>query len=188
MATTFLPHLDRQTGPRRHVSVTDTSAGDDWAGWLDRHGAALVLFARQWSTSRTEAEDVVQEAFVRFWRSRQRAQDPAAYLYACVKRCAIEMMRSSSRRVRREEASAREETVPLFGCDLERDERRVAIEAALAGLPEPQREVLVLKIWGGLSFPQIAAAVNVPPDTAASRYRYAIAKLREQLAEEPTHG
>ena len=46
----------------------------------------------------------------------------------------------------------------------------------------------MLKIWGGLTFPQIAAALGVPPDTAASRYRYAIAKLREQLAEEPSHG
>jgi RNA polymerase sigma-70 factor (ECF subfamily) len=169
--------------------VTDTSAGDDWAEWLERHGAALVLFARQWSPSRAAAEDAVQEAFVRFWRSRHRAQDPTAYLYGCVKRCAIEMTRSSSRRSRRERASARDEAAPMFACDLERDERRAAIEAALVRLPEPQREVLVLKIWGGLSFPQIAAAVNVPPDTAASRYRYAIAKLREQLAEEPTsHG
>lgn len=181
--------LDRPAGPRRHVSVTDTSAGDDWAEWLERHGAALVLFARQWSPSRAAAEDAVQEAFVRFWRSRHRAQDPTAYLYGCVKRCAIEMTRSSSRRSRRERASARDEAAPMFACDLERDERRAAIEAALVRLPEPQREVLVLKIWGGLSFPQIAAAVNVPPDTAASRYRYAIAKLREQLAEEPTsHG
>jgi RNA polymerase sigma-70 factor (ECF subfamily) len=60
-------------------------ASDDWAVWLDQHGAALVLLARQWLPCRAEAEDVVQEAFVRFWRSRQRAADPAAYLYACVK-------------------------------------------------------------------------------------------------------
>ena len=77
----------------------------------------------------------------------------------------------------------------MFACALERDERRVAIEAALVRLPQPQREVLVMKIWGGLSFPQIGAALGIPQDTAASRYRYAIAKLREQLAEEPTsHG
>ena len=45
-----------------------------------------------------------------------------------------------------------------------------------------------MKIWGGLTFPQIAAALGVPNDTAASRYRYAVAKLREELAEEPSRG
>jgi RNA polymerase sigma-70 factor (ECF subfamily) len=66
------------------------------------------------------------------------------------------------------------------------DERRRLIESALGQLPVAQREVLVMKVWGGLTFPQIAAALDVPADTAASRYRYALAKLREQLAEEPS--
>ena len=112
--------------------MTGTGNGDgDWADWLARHGAALVLFARQWSPSRADAEDVVQEAFVRFWRSRERAEDPTAYLYGCVKRCAMEMLRSTSRRTRREEAAARGEPVPMFACPIERDERRAAVEAAL---------------------------------------------------------
>ena len=89
-------------------------AGDNWGEWLDQHGAALVLLARQWLPSRSDAEDVVQEAFVRFWRSRQRAADPAAYLYACVKRCALEWQRSRSRRSRREEAAARPEAGSWF--------------------------------------------------------------------------
>jgi RNA polymerase sigma-70 factor (ECF subfamily) len=98
------------------------------------------------------------------------------------------MSRSSLRRCRREHAGARDERAPLFACAVEQDERRVSIESALAELPDPQREVVVMKIWGGLTFPQIAAALNVPNDTAASRYRYAVAKLREQLAEEPSRG
>ena len=44
-----------------------------------------------------------------------------------------------------------------------------------------------MKIWGGLTFPQIAAALELPVNTAASRYRYALAKLREALAEEPSY-
>lgn len=165
--------------------------GDDWAGWLARHGAALLLFARQWAPTRADAEDAVQDGFVRFWRSRGRARDPVGYLYACVRASALDWARSSQRRARRETATARREGAPgggLFVSPVEHDERRAAIEAALARLPEPQREVLVMKIWGGLSFPQIGAALGLPPDTAASRYRYAIAKLREQLAEEPSHG
>lgn len=166
---------------------------DGWAGWLARHGPALVLFARQWAASRADAEDIVQEGFVRFWRSRERANDPAAYLYACVRASALDWVRSGQRRWRRETAfAAGRESLPggdMLTSRQEQDERRVAIESALARLPEPQREVLVMKVWGGLSFPQIGAALNIPPDTAASRHRYAIAKLREQLAEEATsHG
>src|SRR5947207_883798 len=143
-------------------------AGDQWAVWLDRHGAALVLLARQWVDRRADAEDVVQEAFVRFWRSRQRAVDPAAYLYACVKHCALDWQRARRRRSRREEKVARPEAEPLFAGPLEQDERRTAIEAALASLPDNQREVVVLKTWGGLSFPQIAQALAIPANTAAS--------------------
>ena len=161
---------------------------DDWAAWLARHGAALVLFARQWAPSRADAEDVVQEAFVRFWRSRGRAEEPAAYLYACVRHCGIDWTRASGRRVRREQGSARSDDHAMLACLLERDERRALIEAALSQLPGEQREVVVMKIWGGLTFPQIGAALDVSHETAASRYRYAIAKLRGQLARETTHG
>jgi RNA polymerase sigma-70 factor (ECF subfamily) len=158
--------------------------GDEWAVWLDYHGAALVLFARQWVASRADAEDVVQEAFVHFWRSRERAADPAAYLYACVKHCAVDWQRGRKRQARREEAAARPEAETLFAGPLEQEERRAAIAAALRQLPESQREVLVMKIWGGLSFPQISEALRISANTAASRYRYALARLREQLAQE----
>jgi RNA polymerase sigma-70 factor (ECF subfamily) len=159
-------------------------AGDEWVAWLDRHGAALVLLARQWVPSRADAEDVVQEAFVRFWRTRERVADPPAFLYGCVRYCALGWLRSRTRGARREAAVARPEAEPLFTGPLEQEERRAAIAAALGCLPDNQREVLVMKIWGGLSFPQIALALQVPASTAASRYRYALARLREELAEE----
>jgi RNA polymerase sigma-70 factor (ECF subfamily) len=162
-----------------------TSAPDDWAAWLDAHGAALVLFARQWLPDAADAEDVVQEAFVRFWRARHRAADPTAFLYACVRRCALDWHRARRRRTAREQASAQPEAAPasLFTAAPERDERRAAVEAALALLPAEQRAVLVLKVWGDLTFPQIADALEVPVNTAASRYRYALAKLRALLEE-----
>jgi len=161
---------------------------DEWTVWLNQHGAALVLFARQWAPERADAEDIVQEGFVRFWRSRHRAIDPVAYLYACVKRYGLEWLRSRRRRLRREEAAARSKVLPgesLFHSSLEQAERRQALEEALQCLPDEQREVVVLKIWGGLAFPQIAEVLHISGNTAASRYRYALAKLRDQLAEEP---
>lgn len=158
---------------------------EEWETWLDRHGAALVLLARQHVASRADAEDVVQDAFVRFWRSRHRANDPTAYLYTCVRHCALNWQRSRARRSRREEVAARPEAEVMLTGPLSQEERRQAIEGELRNLPESQREVLVMKVWGSLSFPQIAEALQIPVNTAASRYRYALAKLRERLAEEP---
>jgi RNA polymerase sigma-70 factor (ECF subfamily) len=158
---------------------------DEWETWLDRHGAALVLLARQRVASRADAEDVVQEAFVRFWRSRHRADDPTAYLYTCVQNSALNWQRSRERRSRREEAAARPEAESALAGPMGQEERREAVEAVLRSLPETQREVLVMKVWGGLSFPQIAEALRIPANTAASRYRYALARMRERLAEEP---
>src|SRR5258708_25832927 len=134
--------------------------------------------------ARRDAEDVVGEAFVRFWRSRRRVADPVAFLFACVRNCALDWQRERSRQSRREEAAARPEEEPLFADLLEQEERRGAIDAALRRLPENQREVLVMKIWGGLSFPQIAQALHISANTAASRYRYALDKLRQPMAEE----
>jgi RNA polymerase sigma-70 factor (ECF subfamily) len=157
---------------------------DSWSVWLKEHGAALVLLARHWVASQADAEDVVQEAFVRFWRSQERIEEPVAYLYACVKHCALDWHRGQRRRERRELAVACPEAASLFEAAIEQDERRLVIETALRQLPTNQAEVLVMKIWGGLTFPQIAAALGISANTAASRYRYALAKLREQLAAE----
>jgi RNA polymerase sigma factor (sigma-70 family) len=157
---------------------------DQWTDWLDQHGPALVLFARQWVSTRADAEDVVQDAFVRFWRARDRVAEPAGYLYACVKHSALDQQRRRKRQARREEAAARPEGGELFALPQDEDDRGAAVSAALHDLPEDQREVLVMKIWGGLSFPQIAAALQIPANTAASRYRYALTRLREQLVEE----
>jgi RNA polymerase sigma-70 factor (ECF subfamily) len=159
----------------------------DWHSWLGEHGPALLLLARQYVPGRADAEDVVQEAFVRFWRARGRAEDPRAYLFACVRRCALEWLRGQRRRDRREETAARAELEcrsPLFESALLHDERRRAIESALAALPAEQSEVIVLKVWGGLSFPEIGRTLDIPANTAASRYRYALERLRRQLSEE----
>ena len=87
--------------------------------------------------------------------------------------------RRAAREQQAEEVSGRME--PLFETPVEDRERVLLVEAALRGLPPEQREVLVLKIWGELTFEQIAGQLAVSPNTAASRYRYALAALRRDL-------
>jgi RNA polymerase sigma-70 factor (ECF subfamily) len=138
-----------------------------------------------------DAEDVVQEAFVRFWKhQRGLGGDPMGLLVTSVRRAAFDQARRESRRAVREQFAegGGEEASPAFEPLLEGDDRRRAIEAALRRLPEEQREVLVLKIWGELTFEQIAAQLELSPNTAASRYRYALAALRKELTAADCHG
>ena len=160
-----------------------------WKHWLEAHGPKLLLCARQWTRSLADAEDVVQEAFVRYWRhQRHLPGDPQALLITSIRRAALDHARRHARRTLREEKAAggpeeREYTFePQPGED---SERRQEIEVALQRLPAVQREVLVLKIWNELTFEQIGATLEIPPNTAASRYRYALAALRKEL--KPAH-
>ncbi len=161
-----------------------SGSDDDFRLWLKQHGPALLLLARQYVRSLNEAEDIVQDSLVRFWRSRDKVLDRQAFMYICVKRCALDWQRSEKRRVRRDETTARPAAGTLFVATPEQAERVAAIETALQSLPAEQAEVVVMKIWGGLTFQQIATALGVSPNTAASRYRYALAAMREALAEE----
>jgi RNA polymerase sigma-70 factor (ECF subfamily) len=72
----------------------------------------------------------------------------------------------------------------LFETTVENDERRQTIENAIYALPSEQAEVITMKMWGELTFAQIAEAVGVSANTVASRYRYALTTLRRVLDEE----
>jgi len=175
----------------RTERMEDIPDDESWTDWFQRYGPKLLLCARQWTRSLADAEDVVQEAFVRFWRhQRGLGGEPQALLFTSVRRAAIDLARRNSRRSAREEQAdgGLESTEPLFETPLEGDDRREAIETALRRLPAEQREVLVLKIWGELTFEQIAAQLGIPPNTAASRYRYALGALREALTAADCHG
>ncbi len=171
--------------------MEDLHDDDSWRDWFQHYGPKLLLCARQWTRSLADAEDVVQEAFVRFWRNQRKlGGEPQALLFTSIRRAATDLARRNARRSAREERSggSLEGVEPCFEIPLEGDDRRVDIENALRGLPAEQREVLVLKIWGELTFEQIAAQLGIPPNTAASRYRYALAALRDALTAADCHG
>lgn len=179
-------------GKRTHSDpMEDADAHNSWRRWFQLYGPRLLLCARQWTRSAADAEDALQEGFVRFWR-RQRALggDPLGLVLTSIRRAAVDEARARSRRGAREEqfGSLAEGAPPLFERLVEGDERRCEIEAALARLPAEQREVLVLKIWGELTFAEIAAQRGLSLNTVASRYRYALAALRERLTKADCHG
>jgi RNA polymerase sigma-70 factor (ECF subfamily) len=182
--------LFRQT-PTNSKRMGDADDHDAWTRWFELYGPKLLLCARQWTRSAADAEDVVQEAFVRFWRrQRHLPGEPIALLITSLRRAAFDLARRDDRRSAREERVAFDFPADgaIFETPLEGDERRVAIEDALRRLSPEQREVLVLKIWGELTFEQIGMTLELSPNTAASRYRYALVALRAELTAADCHG
>jgi RNA polymerase sigma-70 factor (ECF subfamily) len=153
---------------------------EDWKHCFSELAPGLVLFARQWVRSAADAEDVVQEAFVRFWR-RNLSITNRALLYAAVRSAALDLIRKDNRRARREVevfGQAEQTVQPQFE-QLEDSQRQLV--AALDCLPRDQREVLVMKIWNELTFSEIGEALGISQNTAASRYRYGLAFLKKTL-------
>jgi RNA polymerase sigma factor (sigma-70 family) len=164
----------------REKVMENVATHEDWKVCLSEVGPGLVLFARQWVQSVADAEDIVQEAFVRFWRRNHNITN-RPLLYATVRSIALDRIRGDSRRARREAvvvAETEHSIEPHF--QIEEDSQRV-LAGALDRLPKDQREVLVMKIWNELTFAEIAEALGISQNTAASRYRYALASLRKIL-------
>ena len=160
--------------------MENVATDENWKTCFSQIAPGLLLFARQWTRSPADAEDIVQEAFVRFWR-KQHKIDNRALLYATVRSIALDFLRRENRRARREAVSIAESdqsAEPEFEID---DESQQALAAALTLLPNEQREVLVMKIWNDLTFAEIAAVLGISQNTAASRYRYALAALKKNL-------
>jgi RNA polymerase sigma-70 factor (ECF subfamily) len=161
--------------------MESTLASEDYFSPCFAHlGPALPLFTRRWTNSRADAEDIVQDAFVRFWR-RQHSIENRALLYATVRSAALDRLRSDQRRARREAAVALDGAKhwePQFAT---LDEGEQMLAAAVERLPNEQREVVVLKVWNELTFAEIAQILEISPNTAASRYRYALGTLKKTL-------
>lgn len=150
---------------------------------LDCHAAALGLFARQWCGS---PDDVVQEAFLKLAEQNKAPVDPVAWLYRVVRNRAISRGRSDSRRRRHErEAAARRPPWVGDATDNPTGERLDARAAAdaLETLPPEDREVIVARLWGELTFQQIGQLIGASDSAAHRRYTKAIRSLKAVLRE-----
>jgi RNA polymerase sigma-70 factor (ECF subfamily) len=145
------------------------------------HAPALALYARTWCTA---PDDAVQDAFCKLAVLGAAPGDPAAWLYRATRNAAIDLGRADRRRKRREEAVARPDCwfveTEIDGLD--------AVEAvsALESLTPEQREVIVARLWGGLTLEQAADAAGCAVSTAFRRYEAGIAALRDRLGVRDT--
>lgn len=152
--------------------------GPDVLGRLvDGHAAALVLYARQWTSA---PEDVVQEAFLKLAGLPRPPEHVVPWLYRVVRHGALDALRAERRR-RRHEGEAAGRGQAWFTAAEETSLDADAATRALQGLPAEQREVIVARLWGGLTFEQIADLTGTSSSTAHRAYVAGLSALRERL-------
>jgi RNA polymerase sigma factor (sigma-70 family) len=165
------------------------ATGDDraLAALYDRFGRVAYGLAYRILRDQALAEDAVQEAFLAVWRSaqsyrRERAK-PATWILTLVHRRSVDLVRREDRRRADTLDEAREPA--SGGADEEAGlrDRRVAVQAALAQLPDDQRQALELAYYGGLTQSELAERLGVPLGTIKSRMFAGLARLRELVPE-----
>jgi RNA polymerase sigma factor (sigma-70 family) len=151
---------------------------DSLADAIDRHAAALTLYARQWCAT---PDDVVQTAFLKLARQAKAPENLVPWLYKVVRNGAIDAARSARRRSKYENLAAAETPAWFEPSDDPTGlDGRLAADA-LQELPLELREIVLMHLWGGLTFEQIAANVGGSASTCYRRYAQALERLRERL-------
>ncbi len=150
----------------------------------DDHAQALFAFLLNFLRDESDTRDVLQELFAKLARNPgllHSVRDRRGYLLRLAHNQAVDLIRRRASRQKNREQFA-QETCGIFAAP-DPDERAFAasLAHAMGALPPEQRAVVHLKLWEKLTFGQIAATLGIPANTAASRYRYAIDKLRDRL-------
>lgn len=149
----------------------------------DHSAVGLFQYFLSFTRAESGARDLLQDHFVKLARNGgclDGVRCEKAFLFRMAHNQAIDW----SRRVALRRAKARDLPRPIFVRSLDPDAEQFAakLEEALATLPDEQRCVVQLKLWGEMTFDQIAEIYGISANTAASRYRYGIEKLRQLLS------
>jgi RNA polymerase sigma-70 factor, ECF subfamily len=157
----------------------------DLARLYDEHAQALYAFALDLTRNEADTKDVLQQLFIRLARKPSvldGVRNVRAYLLRLTHNAAVDQMRRRSTHGKYAEEYVRERP-EIFEASDDSDEQtfREALSIALGELPPDQRAVVHLRLWEGMKFEEIADLLEISLNTAASRYRYGIDKLRQRL-------
>jgi RNA polymerase sigma-70 factor (ECF subfamily) len=169
--------------------VRAVAAGDARAleALFHRHAAAVAGVARRITGSQARAEDVLQEVFLRLWRSPER-YDPTrgtlrSFLLVDANARAIEAVRSDTARRTREERDGRRRAAAPASVERVVWERSVAghLADALDALPDGERQAIELAYYGGYTYREVAQRPGQPEGTVKSRIRAGLHRLHDRL-------
>ena len=158
------------------------------AALYDRYGRLIFSMALRVVQDRGAAEEITQDVFLRCWRSLDRYQPSqgslASWMLSITHNRAIDELRSRRGKSQRREISA--DHMQLLTADepaIDDALLRGEIRVALAALPQPQREVIIVIFWGGLTRHEAAAQLSLPLGTVCTRLRLGMDKLRGLLGQ-----
>ena len=157
----------------------------DLAGLYDGHAQALFAFLLNLTRNEADTKDALQEVFLKIAKRPdllEGVRDARGFLLRLSHNLAVDLMRRRTARAKNSERAGLD-VENLFAPSADPDETvfRQALSGAMGELPPDQRAIVHLKLWEGLTFEAIADVLDIPPNTAASRYRYGLDKLRRRL-------
>lgn len=166
--------------------IEGVRAGDSAAlqSLLEIYWRPLVRYARRMLPEPEDAQDVVQEAFVRLWtrRSRWKVEGSVrALLFTVTRRAALDELRRRGRRGRAARAFQGPTPPTLPSENAAAGELKAAAAAAVAELPPKRQEVFRLVREAGLSYSEVAEVMSVSPQTVANQMSLALSDLRRAL-------
>ena len=154
---------------------------DELAQLVRQYSDALVVYARQWSDN---GEDCVQEAFIELAKT-QRPDHPVAWLFRVTRNIAINSVRSETRRSRHEQLAGLNKSADLAWHEsLDRAETQQLLINAIEQLSGLQRELVMLRIWGDLTWQEIGEVTSLSSSTAQRKYVAALEQLKSCLHQE----
>ncbi|MFQ5423367.1 MAG: RNA polymerase sigma factor [Phycisphaerae bacterium] len=170
------------------MNENEPAPGCAWAAFFLEHHRALTAYALALVGRMEDAEDLIQDVLLKMVRSRQPVKSARPFVMRCLRNLAVDRHRSATRRPPPGEwpDCGVAFLAPPARDAAERD-RSARARAALEQLPPPQLEVIVLKVYAGLTFLEIAETVDKPIGTVTSHYRRGLEGLRERLCREVNH-
>jgi RNA polymerase sigma-70 factor (ECF subfamily) len=150
------------------------------------HAPVLFRFLIRLTGSETETKDTLQEIFIRLAQTPRLLDGisaPRSYLFRLAHHLVIDRHRRETTR-RQYEIQAGKELRPVTNSEPSSEDDawlRKTLAVSLDALPPEQKAVVLLKVWEDMTFAEIAHVLDISPNTAASRYRYALDKLHDQL-------
>jgi RNA polymerase sigma-70 factor, ECF subfamily len=149
---------------------------DEVLAFYQQHGPALLAYGVSILGDKARAEDVLHHVFLNLLDRDKLPMEARPYLFKAVRNGSLNAMRGSARLTSLENQEWLVRPIGMVEAALE-------IEGAMGQLPPEQREVVVMKIWGEMTLTEVAQVLEIPENTVASRYRYALNKLREFLKD-----
>ncbi len=179
----------RSLSDQELVALAREANADAFEVIYDRHATAAFSLARRICGTRAMAEDVVQDAFLSFWRRLDRYDaargELRSWLLRIVHNGAIDRLRGSrlheGRRVGDDGIEERLQAPERTDLEVEQREQAREVRGALEALPSEQRQVVELAYFDGLTHTQIASLLDLPVGTVKGRMRLALSKLGAQL-------